>query len=198
VRVIAGKYKRRLLKTLSGTDVTRPTSDRVKESLFNMLSPEIDGAIVWDLFAGSGALGIESLSRGASHVTFVEQSADARKIILENLKTLNIPPESYAVINTSVDDFLGKLSSGQQAGKEKSASPVSIVLADPPYHSSWYDGALNGLALSGACTDGCLVVLEMKADREVHLPEGKAWLLEDERKYGIAKLQFWRFSKSGV
>jgi 16S rRNA (guanine966-N2)-methyltransferase len=189
VRVIAGKYKRRLLKTLSGTDVTRPTADRVRESLFNMLAPEIDGAIVWDLFAGSGALGIESLSRGAAHVTFVEQSPAACKIIGENLKTLGISPDNYTVVNIDVELFLKKFISGPA----NSASQVSMVLADPPYHSAWYDEALRALALSGRCADDCLVVLEMKTGRELQEPDTAAWMLEDERRYGIAQLQFWRF-----
>lgn len=198
MRVIAGKYKRRLLKTLSGTDVTRPTSDRAKESLFNMLSPEIDGAIVWDLFAGSGALGIESLSRGASHVTFVEQSPEALKVIQENLKILNISSGNYTLVAAGVEEFLTRKTTENRAGGEKSAGQVSIVLADPPYQSSWYDGALNVLARSGCCAEDCLVVLEMKSGREIPLPEGNFWTLEDERKYGIAQIQFWRFSKMEV
>ncbi len=194
MRVIAGKYKRRLLKTLPGTEVTRPTSDRARESLFNMLAPEIDGAIVWDLFAGSGALGIESLSRGATHVTFVEQSAAACKVIAENLKTLGIPPENYSLVNANVENFLRQVADSRSGRDAKSASQVSVVLADPPYQSAWYDEALRDLALTGACADGCLVVLEMKAGRLVKQPDAALWTLEDERKYGIAQLQFWRFS----
>jgi 16S rRNA (guanine966-N2)-methyltransferase len=193
VRIIAGKYKRRLLKTLSGTDVTRPTSDRVRESLFNMLAPEIDGAIVWDLFAGSGALGIESLSRGAAHVTFVEQSAAAFKVIGENLKTLGIPPDTYTLVHSDVELFLRS----RKAGAANSAPQVSLVLADPPYHSTWYDDALRALALSGCCADDCLVVLEMKSDRILVQPDATVWTLEDERRYGIAQLQFWRFAGTG-
>jgi len=194
VRVIAGKYKRRLLKTLPGTEVTRPTSDRVRESLFNMLAPEIDGAIVWDLFAGSGALGIESLSRGATHVTFVEQSSAACKVIAENLKTLGIPSENYTLVNANVEKFLLQFTDSHSGRDAKSASQVSVVLADPPYQSAWYDEALRDLALTGACTDGCLVVLEMKTGRLVRQPDAALWTLEDERKYGIAQLQFWRYS----
>lgn len=196
MRVISGKYKRRLLKTLPGTDLTRPTSDRVKESLFNMLAPEIEGAIVWDLFAGSGSLGIESLSRGAAHVTFVEQSADALKMILENLKTLAIPKEHYTLIHGSVDDFLQTWTRTQTISSENSAGQVSVVLADPPYHSSWYDGALDRIALTNVCTAECLVVLEMKAGRVIASPDARRWQLEDRRKYGIAQLEFWRRNAS--
>lgn len=193
MRVIAGKYKRRLLKTLPGTEVTRPTSDRVKESLFNMLAPDISGAIVWDLFAGSGALGIEALSRGAAHVTFVEESPAAQKMIVENLKTLSVPPESYSVVLLGVDEFLARQARTRDQIPANRAASVSVVLADPPYHSAWYDGALEALAASGSCCSECLVVLEMKSDRVIPPPNGELWALEDERRYGIAQLQFWRF-----
>ena len=194
MRVIAGKYKRRLLKTLPGTDVTRPTGDRVKESLFNMLAPEISGAIVWDLFAGSGALGIEALSRGAAHVTFVEQSSAAQRVILENLKTLSIPPESYDVVSLGVSDFLARQRDLRQSGSVNHAPLVSVVLADPPYQSTWYDEALEALAASQGCDHNCLLVLEMKTGRLVSAPPGDRWELEGERRYGIAQLQFWRLN----
>ncbi|NBX16922.1 MAG: 16S rRNA (guanine(966)-N(2))-methyltransferase RsmD [Proteobacteria bacterium] len=193
MRVIAGKYKRRLLKTLAGTDVTRPTADRVRESLFNMLAPEIDGAIVWDLFAGSGALGIEALSRGAGHVTFVEQSAAACKVIGENLKTLGIHPDTYTLVVGNVETFL----QNRTSGAANSAPQVSLVLADPPYHSAWYDEALGALASSGRCARDCLVVLEMKSDRILIPPDLALWSLVDERRYGIAQLQFWRLADTG-
>jgi len=197
VRVIAGKYKRRLLKTLPGTDVTRPTSDRVKESLFNMLAPELGAAIVWDLFAGSGALGIEALSRGAQHVTFVEESSAAVRMIQDNLKTLGVSPENYAVVNQRVDLFLRNLSSKKAADAAKDAPLLSVVLADPPYDSSWYDESLKALADCDACGNGCLVVLEMRTGRQLPEPDFNTWELEDERTYGIAQLQFWRFRRFG-
>lgn len=197
MRVIAGKYKRRLLKTLPGTDVTRPTSDRVKESLFNMLAPDIQGAIVWDLFAGSGALGIEALSRGASHVTFVEESVAAQRMIVENLKNLNVSPETYRVVGAPVQEFLKLVAKQQGSDAANRAALVSVVLADPPYQSSWYDEALESLAVSEACEPGCLLVLEMKTGRTIPQPLANSWELEDERKYGIAQLQFWRFHGRG-
>lgn len=195
VRVISGKYKRRLLKTLTGTDTTRPTSDRVKENLFNILSSDIQGAIVWDLFAGSGALGIEALSRGARHVTFVDASTDACRIIAENLKTIGIPAENYTIVARDVAAFLGDLSARAKARPANAAALVSVVLADPPYSASWYDEALHMLAASGSCEPECLVVLEMKSDRTRVAADERLWSLEDERTYGIAQLQFWRFSE---
>ncbi|MEY2988238.1 MAG: rRNA ((966)-N(2))-methyltransferase RsmD [Pseudomonadota bacterium] len=197
VRVISGKYKRRLLKTLSGTDITRPTSDRVKENLFNILSFDIQGAIVWDLFAGSGALGIEALSRGAQHVTFVEQSAGACQIISENLRTLGIPSEQYRLVSGSVTDFLQAHARAAEKSSANNAALVSVVLADPPYQSNWYDEALDLLAATKVCAPECLVVLEMNSDRILSHSDELTWQLEDERKYGLAQLQFWRFLKEG-
>lgn len=197
VRVISGKYKRRLLKTLTGTDVTRPTSDRVKENLFNILSFDIQGSIVWDLFAGSGALGIEALSRGAQHVTFVEQSAGACQIIMENLRNLGVPSDSYRLICSNVSDFLKATARAAETRPAKDASPVSVVLADPPYQSSWYDEALDMLAATRACAPDCLVVLEMHSERTLSCADERIWLIEDERKYGIAQLQFWRYLEKG-
>lgn len=197
VRVISGKYKRRLLKTLIGTDVTRPTSDRVKENLFNILSSDIQGAIVWDLFAGSGALGIEALSRGAQHVTFVEQSAGACQIILENLKVLGVPSEYYRLVRGSVSDFLKSQANAAVVNSANDAAFVSVVLADPPYQSNWYDEALDLLTATKTCAPECLVVLEMNSDRTLSHSDERTWQLEDERKYGLAKLQFWRFSEKG-
>lgn len=197
VRVISGKYKRRLLKTLTGTDVTRPTSDRVKENLFNILSFDIQGAIVWDLFAGSGALGIEALSRGAKHVTFVEQTASACQIISENLRTLGVPSEQYRLVCGSVTDFLKGQARAAEVRSANDAVFVSVVLADPPYHSNWYDEALDLLAATGSCASECLVVLEMNSNRILSNSDEHTWQLEDERKYGIAQLQFWRFIAKG-
>ena len=93
VRIIAGKYRRRRLKTLEG-DATRPMLDRMRETLFNILAPEIDGAVFVDLYAGSGAVGIEALSRGAARAIFVETSLSAVKVIKENLALLGIGPEA--------------------------------------------------------------------------------------------------------
>ena len=197
VRVISGKYKRRLLKTLSGTDVTRPTSDRVKENLFNILSFDIQGAIVWDLFAGSGALGIEALSRGAQHVTFVEQSPAACRIISENLRTLGVPSERFRLVSGSVTDFLKSQARATEKSSANDAAFVSVVLADPPYHSNWYDEALDLIAASQVCAPECLVVLEMNSDRNMSHSDERTWQLVDERKYGLAQLQFWRFLEKG-
>ena len=91
MRVIAGKARSLKLKTPAGTE-TRPTTDRIKETLFNMLQPYLPDSIFIDLFSGSGGIGIEALSRGASHAYFVENSKEAAACILDNLKWKRTPP----------------------------------------------------------------------------------------------------------
>ena len=131
VRIIAGKYRRRHLKTLEG-DATRPMLDRMRETLFNILAPEIDAAVFIDLYAGSGAVGIEALSRGAARAIFVETSLSAVKVIKENLALLGIGPEAE-ILPIPVIPALKSI-----AG--------DIVFLGPPYAlTEEYEGALAAL-----------------------------------------------------
>jgi len=146
VRVIAGKFKNRKLKTLEGT-TTRPTSDRLKEALFNVLQDRIQGAMFLDAYAGSGSIGIEALSRGAEFAAFIELSLQARKIILENLTSLKSPTEM---------DFLLLGLTAERALKRLSQLPrkFDIVFIDPPYaawneYSSFFEQLQECHLLSG-------------------------------------------------
>ena len=121
MRVIAGTLKGRRLKAPSWEGL-RPTSDKLRETLFNILAPRIGGARVLDGYAGTGALGIEALSRGASHVTFVEQDRRAQTLIAENLAQCRVL-NGYAIIRAGVIRAL----------EELRGSPFDIVLLDPPY-----------------------------------------------------------------
>src|SRR6266571_5407797 len=105
MRIIAGKYRGRKLKGPPSLQ-TRPTSDRLRETLFNILAPRIKGARVLDLCAGSGAVGIEALSRGAMHVTFVDQSRKMSELIEANLKMLGISKEQTEVVRSQAVEFL--------------------------------------------------------------------------------------------
>ena len=109
MRIIAGKYKRKKLITLPGTEITRPTSDRVKESIFNLLQDEIADKTILDLFAGSGALGLEALSRGAKKVVFVEDNRGAIECIKTNLLSLNAEKESFQIYQNRVTDLLNPI-----------------------------------------------------------------------------------------
>lgn len=196
MRVIAGKYKRRTLVAPPGQDITRPTSDRVKESLFNIISEYLPNAVVLDLFSGSGALGIEALSRGAERVLFVEKDTVALRYLNENLKKLQIPSDQYCIVNTPVEHFfdnpLGTISLPKR--KEDFAASITLIFADPPYASTWYDSALESIENSGLCHTDCLVVLEMSATRtEVHAPQG--WEKLDSRTYGTTRIEFWRLNE---
>jgi 16S rRNA (guanine966-N2)-methyltransferase len=125
MRVIAGSLKGRALKPPTWEGL-RPTSDRLRETLFNVLAPRIAGARVLDLYAGTGAVGIEALSRGAAHVTFVERDRRAQALIADNLARCGVS-EGYVIIRAAASTAL------EQLRGSPSFVPFDIVLLDPPY-----------------------------------------------------------------
>jgi 16S rRNA (guanine966-N2)-methyltransferase len=151
MRVIAGIYKGRRLKTLEGLSV-RPTSDRMRETLFNILSPRIEGASFADICAGSGAIGVEALSRGAERVTFIESSLKAARIISENLRNCGIRREDYSVINRDVIRALKNLAS------EK--TQFDIIYFDPPYDSDIYAPVMWQIAKNDLLAEDGVVIVE--------------------------------------
>jgi len=150
MRVIAGIYKGRRLKTLEGTHV-RPTSDRLRETLFNILTPRIEGARFADVCAGSGAVGIEALSRGAGQVTFIESSLKAARIISENLRNCGIR-EDYLMINRDVIRALKHFAS------EK--TQFDIIYFDPPYASDIYTPVMWQIAKNSLLAEDGIVIVE--------------------------------------
>lgn len=183
MRVIAGKYKRKPLQTQIGNDITRPTTDRIKENLFNILSPELPNAIVLDLFSGSGALGIEALSRGAKKVYFVEKNPLSYSIIKNNLKNIGVPTENFVLVHSDVSAFLKNYNCSEK---------FDIIFADPPYASHWYATALNEINSSGAANKICTVIFEMAKVAQYSVNcNSEAWMKQDERHYGKTKLEFW-------
>ena len=179
MRIIGGKYRSRVLAEFQGENV-RPTSDRAREALFNILSLKIYGARVLDLFAGSGALGLESLSRGAKEVLFNDLSRDSIAILKKNLTTLKIPVngEEAKVCNM---DYLTCL--GQARGE------FDLIFIDPPYRFDYGEKALESIAQKGLLSENGIAMYER--DRPF---EGNIQGLEkyDERKYGKAYLTFFR------
>src|SRR5437773_5833256 len=152
LRIIAGKYRGRRLKS-PPTLQTRPTSDRLRETLFNILAPQIEGARFLDLCAGSGAVGIEALSRGAAHVTFVDQSRKMCTLIEASLDALNVDEGEADVVGLEASEFLRKRA-------KKTARPFDLIFFDPPYQSD-YEGVMNYLGESPArwlVEDGVLIV----------------------------------------
>src|ERR1700681_1957356 len=125
MRVIAGTYRSRLLEAPRGT-ATRPTSDRLRETLFNILSPRLEGCRFVDLYAGTGAVGIEALSRGAAHVWFAENADLALASIRQNLAALKIG-RGFTLEDRGVGAMLQRLG--------KLTQPVDIVYVDPPYEA---------------------------------------------------------------
>lgn len=163
----------------------RPTADRTREALFNLLTqgkiaadgPPLAGARVLDAFAGSGALGLEALSRGAGHVVFMEQAANGVAAIHRNLKALG--EAAHATVLQA--DVLRP---------PRAAQPCGIVLADPPYGQGLGPPALEALAAAGWIAAGALVAVELMKSEPFTPPSGFALL--EERRYGKAKLVFLR------
>ncbi len=157
MRVIAGIYKGRRLKTLEGLQV-RPTSDRLRETLFNILAsraPGIEGARFADVCAGSGAVGIEALSRGAGRVTFIESSRKAAAVITENLRHCGIE-EDYKLINRDAIQALKFLAA------EKTR--FDIIFFDPPYASDIYSPVMWQIAKSDLLVEDGVVIVEHRRD----------------------------------
>jgi 16S rRNA (guanine966-N2)-methyltransferase len=151
MRVIAGEFRSRKLKSVPGLE-TRPTPDRLREALFNVLAPNIEGAVFLDAYAGTGAVGIEALSRGASRCVFVEKNRAAVEVIRENLATLGLA--------TRAEVFTGKVATVLER------VTADIVFLDPPYESQKeYDTALTALGKSQ-----CGLVIVQHSSRRA-LPE---------------------------
>lgn len=157
MRVIAGKARRILLKTVEGLD-TRPTTDRIKETLFNILQPDLPGARVLDLFSGSGALGIEALSRGAGYCVFVEKAPEALACIRTNLLATHLDDQAK-VIGTDVLSALTRLDGSEQV--------FDLVLMDPPYRKGLELEALSRLADSSLIDEYTVIVVEAALDTEL-------------------------------
>jgi 16S rRNA (guanine966-N2)-methyltransferase len=155
MRVIAGKYRSRPLRSLRGMDL-RPTADRLRETLFNVLTAgnpaALEGTVWLDLFAGTGAVGIEALSRGASSVYFVESSVPAAELARKNLQSLGVE-SGFQVLKQDVIRTLQKLE----------AEPVTadFVFLDPPYHmEQCYQQTLEFLGDSGLLRSNAVVIAE--------------------------------------
>lgn len=179
MRIIGGKYRSRVLAEFAGEDV-RPTSDRAKESLFNILSLKMYGARVLDLFCGSGALGLESLSRGAKEVVFNDFSKDSLAIVKKNLATLKIATNGEEA-KLSGADYLVCL--------ESIRGQFDLIFIDPPYRFDYGVKALEKIAEKGLLSEKGVAVYER--DRPF---EGEIEGLEqyDERKYGKTYITFFR------
>jgi 16S rRNA (guanine966-N2)-methyltransferase len=184
MRIIAGAHRGRSLKAPPGL-ATRPTAERTREALFNMLThapwaPSLEGVRVLDLFAGSGALGFEALSRGAAFALFVETDAAARGALRDNIEALGLFGVTRIHRRDAAD--LGQRPAGLGA-------PFDLVFADPPYRQGWLERSLPKLALGAWTTPEAVIVAECAADEQPALPGFE--VLED-RSYGAARLLILR------
>jgi 16S rRNA (guanine(966)-N(2))-methyltransferase RsmD len=164
MRIIAGNFRSRTLQAPSGMS-TRPSSDRLRETLFNVLAPRIQGAAFLDLYAGSGAVGLEALSRGASRVAFVERAPAALKALRGNLALLGIT-SGFRIDSCSVAASL------RRAAASSKQEPYEVLFLDPPWDAAAEYaatlGSLGGVA-SGLLADGALVIAEHR--RKEHLQD---------------------------
>lgn len=185
MRIISGKHRGRRIAMAEGTDI-RPTSGRTREAIFNILthgsfgregdSPLVDKRVV-DIFCGSGGLGLEALSRGAAHVTFIDRSPQSLALARENAERFGEEAATSFIRNDSTQ-------------LPPTAFPCTVVFADPPYNKGMAAPALESLKKNGWLEENALVVLELSAHELLHIPEG--YELMDERRYGNSKVLILR------
>ena len=181
MRVIAGSHKGRRLMRPQGLDL-RPTPDRVREALFSILGTRIVGARMLDLYAGTGAIGIEAFSRGAHRVTFVESNPRSLRVLRSNLHRCGLTP--LADIHTcNVASFLGQA--------DRAGGSYDIVFADPPYHTDEGEKLLPSLASSAIITCDSLVILEHFTKMMVP-PQVARLLFLRQYRYGDTTLSVFR------
>ncbi len=186
MRIVAGKHRGRRLQALPGADI-RPTADRVREALFNILSHApwaresggVAGVAVADLFAGTGALGLEALSRGARHVTFVDVDPAACRLIERNARSLDEGDRVTVLRGDATRLVIAPLAH-------------QLVFLDPPYRGGLAVPALESLAAAGWLAPGALAVVELAKADKLAPPAG--FELLDERRYGATRVLFLDFT----
>lgn len=173
MRVIAGSAKSLPLKCVPGMTV-RPTTDRIKETLFNMLMPHLPGCRFLDLFAGSGAIGIEALSRGAACCVFVEKSAKAAECIKQNLAFTHLSDRARLVIS-DVSAALGSVLAAEP--------PFDLIFLDPPYNMNLEKAVLSSLASSALVAENTIIIVECSNDTDFSYVEDLGFDILRKKKY---------------
>lgn len=185
MRIIAGKFRGATIEAPKGMG-TRPTSDRVREALFNVLehgAPAVDfeGLRVLDLFAGSGALGLEALSRGARYCLFIEENAAARAAIRRNVEALGL---------TGITKIWRR--DATRLGPAGTLPPFDLIFCDPPYGQGLGERALAAAVEGGWVADNAIAVLEERAGSTIAWPPALTKI--DRRRYGDTEIAIARFS----
>lgn len=188
LRVIAGTYKG--LKLLGPTHQgLRPTTDMVREALFNILRDDVFDGRVLDLFAGSGSLGIEALSRGAGFVTFVEQDSKSLRLLKQNLERLRAEKLNVRVLPSDVFRIMPRLSREEEK--------YDLILVDPPYKAELWCRVLSDIDHYQLLRKDGRIVIELPKYRR--LPDKVGDLIrKDKKDYGEVSLEFWGYQESGV
>lgn len=188
MRIVGGQFRGKNLLSPDGME-TRPTSDRAREAIFNILhhakwrkTDLLENAAVMDVFAGTGALGLEALSQGAAHAVFVEQSAAAAKTCQANIDAMKFGDRTLLMRSDAL-----KITS-----RPASLAPRSLVFLDPPYGKGWGAQALTQLAAKDWLAPGAVCLLEMAKKQPEMPPAGFAQV--DERSYGVALVRFLEFA----
>lgn len=183
MRIVAGKYRGRRLSTPK-TDDIRPTSDKIRGAVFNALHSRgvIKGALVLDLFCGTGALGIEALSRGAEHCIFVDKSNASLKLTQDNTKTLNIPAQDTQFIRHDACTL---------APKTPDIPSRSLVFCDPPYGQNMIGPALENLHIMQWLAKDAFIVIETSKTESLTLSH--IYTIESERIYGDTRISFVQY-----
>lgn len=180
MRIVAGKFRGKALLSPSD-DSIRPTADRVREAVFNILASRIgvhlEGKRVLDLFAGTGALGLEALSRGASSVVFVDTSAEARGLIRDHIEAFGAGGVAKLLRRDATD-----------LGPAGTMGPMDLVFLDPPYGKGLAEQALVSARAGNWFAPDVTIVLEESASAPLALPDG--FTLDDRREYGAAAVHF--------
>ena len=174
MRVVAGTFGGRPLKTLDGK-ITRPTTDKVKGAIFNMIGPYFDGGRVLDLFSGSGSLAIEAISRGMDEAVLVERNRQAQAIITENIK-MTKAQNQFHLLKMDANKAIGVLK-----------GPFDLVLLDPPYAKEEIIKNITDLEDAGLLSEEVMIVCE--SDKAVALPEEISHFgIWKQKTYGISKV----------
>lgn len=187
MRVIAGQAKGRRLRTPKGREL-RPTADRVKEALFNILPRDLTGRRVLDLFAGTGNLAVEALSRGAASAVLIDIARPATAVIEENLRTLGFGAAAR-VVTAPVFKAVRALA--------RSREKFDLILLDPPYERGLAGETLKEIAKEGLLDEGGIVVAEHSVRDRLEERYG-ALALTDRRRYGDTELSFFRSDAAGA
>ncbi|OBZ92645.1 DNA methyltransferase [Pararhizobium polonicum] len=182
MRIVGGEFRGRGLATPSSNDI-RPTTDRTRESLFNILSHSYPDALegrVLDLFAGTGAVGLEALSRGCRQALFVEMGAEGRGLLRTNIEAFGLTGRARVFRRDATD-----------LGPAGTVEPFHFLFADPPYGKGLGEKALASAAGGGWLVPGALAILEERADVQPVLPDGFEYI--DDRLFGDTKMHFYRY-----